>query len=57
MNEGASHQCACICVRYEKEVYTSEKDIYVDSYDFRIYNMNHFVTKIANRTKSTIVEW
>lgn len=40
MNEGVPHRCACICVCYEKEVYTSEKDIYVDSYDFRIYNRN-----------------
>lgn len=49
--------CMCECVRYRKKVYTSKNDIYVGSYDFRIYNVNRFVAQTASRTKSTIVEW
>lgn len=61
MNEGVPHryvcEYVCICMRYKKEVYTSKNDIYVGSYDFRMYNLNCFVAQTASRTKSTIVKW
>lgn len=48
--------CVRVCALQKESVYTSKNDIYVGSYDFRIYNVNHFVAQTASRTKSTIVE-
>lgn len=61
MREGAPRGCMCVrmcmCALPERKCTRPKNDIYVGSYDFRIYNVNRFVAQTkASRTKSTIVE-